>query len=162
MAGDGEQGTDDFRFLFREDKGRIGRETWHRHALRIVALLIPLYAIWLLLAPYTFHDLSKSAFFQPMTALAYAYAIFFAFALIFLTISYVNLSTKRFRALGRPSPLGLASLAPIAAFLSGAAHWFARLVEGVVPLWQAYPFDAAFVVIAGWTIWELGFKESSQ
>jgi uncharacterized membrane protein YhaH (DUF805 family) len=161
---DGEaQGTErapDFHFLFRSDQGRIGKALWRRYTLRMLAILVPMYGVWLLLAPYAFHDLSKTPLFAPMTALAYAYALVFAFAAILIAVSYVNLSAKRFRDLGRPSPLALASLAPIAAFLSGAAHFFQGLVEGVVPRWAVYPFDAAFVVIAAWTIWELGFKRS--
>ncbi|HXY59064.1 MAG TPA: hypothetical protein VEH76_10840 [Methylocystis sp.] len=159
MTEDGGRTTEDFRFLFRNDKGRIGAATWRRHALRIFAILVPMYGLWLLVAPYAFHDLKTTPFFAPMTAVAYAYALVFAFVTIFATISYVNLSAKRFRDRGRPSPLGLASLAPFAAFLAGAAHFFQGLVEGVVPRWQVYPFDAAFVVIAAWTIWELGFRE---
>ncbi|HMK90130.1 MAG TPA: hypothetical protein VK446_10935 [Methylocystis sp.] len=154
-----EDGREDFHFLFRSDKGRIGQAVWRRYALRLFAILIPMYGLWLLLAPYAFHDLSKTPFFVPMTALAYAYALVFAFVTILVTICYINLSAKRFRDLERPSPLGLASLAPFAAFLAGAAHFFQGLVEGVVPRWQVYPFDAAFVIIAGWTIWELGFKD---
>lgn len=165
MTENGEQRTErsddasDFRFLFRNDKGRIGKDVWRRYAWRLFAILIPMYGFWLLLAPFAFHDLSKTPLFAPMTALAYAYAIVFAFTTMLVTISYVNLSAKRFRDLGRPSPLGLAALAPFAALLSGAAHFFQGLVEGVVPRWQVYPFDAAFVVVAAWTIYELGFRD---
>ena len=159
MTENGGRTTEDFRFLFRQDKGRISAATWCRYAARIFAILVPMYGLWLLLSPYAFHDLSKTPLFAPMTALAYAYALVFAFVTIFATISYINLSAKRFRDRGRPSPLGLASLAPLAAFLAGAAHFFQGLVEGVVPRWQVYPFDAAFVIVAGWTIWELGFRD---
>lgn len=150
---------EDFRFLFRQDTGRIGAATWRRYASRIFAILVPMYGLWLLLAPYAFHDLRTTPLFAPMTALAYAYALVFAFVTILATVSYMNLSAKRFRDLHRPAPLGLAALAPFAAFLAGAAHWFTHLVEGVVPHAAAYPFDAVFVAIAAWTIWELGVRD---
>jgi uncharacterized membrane protein YhaH (DUF805 family) len=150
------------RFLFRSDQGRIDRDVWRRAALGLLAVFAIAFAPWPLLSPNAFHDLSKSPLFVPMIALTYAYAIFLSFFGIVIAISYINLSAKRFRDIGRPAPLGLASLLPFALFLAAAAHWFQRLVEGVVPRWQVYPFDAALILIAAWTIYDLGFAPGKE
>ncbi len=85
------------RFLFRADQGRVDRDVWRRAALGLLAFIAPFIGVGLLLAPYTEHDLAKSPLFVPMTALAYAYLIFFAFVAMLVAISFVNLSAKRFR-----------------------------------------------------------------
>ncbi len=154
--------SSDFGFLFRTDQGRIDRQVWRRYAFRLFAVVAVMFALWPLLAPYTIHDLAKTPLFAPITALAYAYALLLSFVVIFVAISYINLSAKRFRDLGRAAPLGLACLAPLAVFFAAAAHWFQTLVEGVFPRWEIYPFDAALVVVAAWTIYELGFKPGRE
>ncbi|QGM47397.1 hypothetical protein [Methylocystis heyeri] len=147
------------RFLFRSDQGRVDRDTWRRGALSLLAVFAPFLGLWLLLEPYTNHDLSKTPLFDPVVALAYSYLIFFAIVGTLIAVSLVNLSAKRFRDLGRPAPLGLASLAPFAVFLDGAARWLQVRVAEIMPHWQVYPFDAAAAVIVLWTIYELGFSE---
>jgi uncharacterized membrane protein YhaH (DUF805 family) len=150
------------RFLFRDDQGRVDRETWRRAALALLALLAPFVGLWLALEPYTNHDLSKTPLFDPMVALAYTYLIFFAIIGTLIAVSLVNLSAKRFRDLGRPAPLGLASLAPFAIFIDGAAHWLQVRIAEVMPHWQVYPFDAAAAFVVLWTIYELGFSEKGS
>jgi uncharacterized membrane protein YhaH (DUF805 family) len=145
------------RFLFRNDQGRVDRDEWRRGALALLAVIAPFVALWLLLEPYTNHDLAKTPLFDPMVALAYSYLIVFAFVGILVAISFVNLSAKRFRAIGRPAPLGLASLAPLAIFLDGAAHWLQVRIADAMPRWQVYPIDAAAILVLVWTIHELGF-----
>jgi uncharacterized membrane protein YhaH (DUF805 family) len=157
-------------FLYRTDQGRVDREEWRRGALALLAILSPFVGMGLALAPYTDHDLSKTPLFDPMVALAYSYLIVFAIVAMLVAISFVNLSAKRFRAIGlqrtsegRPSltdrlpPLALASLIPLTAFLDGAAHWIQVRIEDVMPHWQVYPFDLCLVVVTAWTIYELGF-----
>ncbi len=88
------------RFLYRTDQGRIDRATWRRGAGALLAVLIPFTLIWLALEPYTTHDLSKTPFFAPGTAAAYAYVIFYAFVVMLIAVSFINLSAKRFRDRG--------------------------------------------------------------
>jgi uncharacterized membrane protein YhaH (DUF805 family) len=145
------------RFLYRADQGRIDRDVWRRGALGLLSFIAPFVGVWLLLAPYTEHDLAKSPLFVPMTALAYAYLIFFAFVVMLVAISFINLSAKRFRAIGRPAPVGLASLLPLAAFLDGVTHGTQVLLAEATPGWLIYPFDAALVAVLAWTVYELGF-----
>ena len=150
------------RFLFRADQGRVDRDVWRRAALGLLAFIAPFIGVGLLLAPYTEHDLAKSPLFVPMTALAYAYLIFFAFVAMQVAISFVNLSAKRFRDIGLSAPLGLASLPLLAVFLAAAAHWLQPRIAEVMPRWQVYPFDAAAVIVAGWTLYQLGFAPGRE
>ena len=129
------------RFLFRADQGRVDRDVWRRAALGLLAFIAPFIGVGLLLAPYTEHDLSKSPLFVPMTALAYAYLIFFAFVAMLL---------------------GLASLPLLAVFLAAAAHWLQPRIAEVMPRWQVYPFDTAAVIVAGWTLYQLGFAPGRE
>ena len=85
------------RFLYRTDQGRIDRATWRRGAGALVAVLLPLTLIWFALAPYSVHDLATTPFFAPMTILAYVYVIFYAFAVMLIVVSFINLSAKRCR-----------------------------------------------------------------
>lgn len=146
------------RFLYRTDMGQIDRATWRRGAVWLLAALAPITLIWLALQPYAKHDLANSPLWVPMTAAAYAYLMFYALGVLLVAISFVNLSAKRFRERGWPAPLGLASLLPFLALLAGAAHWM-RIAEAM-PRWQVYPFDAALIVAAVWTVVELGVRET--
>jgi hypothetical protein len=150
------------RFLYRTDAGAIDRETWRRGAAALVAALVPFTLIWLALEPYTDHDLAKSPLWVPMTAAAYAFLILYAFIVMLIAISFVNLSAKRFRALGRPWPLGLASLLPLFALLAGASHFLQPRVAEVMPRWYIYPVDAALAGLALWTVYELGFVRARR
>ena len=146
-------------FLYRTDRGEIDRATWRSGALGLLAVLIPATIIWFLLEPYTIHDLSKSPFWVPQTAAAYAYVIFYAFIVILAAISFANLSAKRFRARGLKAPLTLAGLVPLAAFLAGAAHFFQPRLADLFSRWSVYPFDLALIGVAAWTLYELGWRE---
>ncbi len=147
------------RFLYRTDQGRIDRATWRRGAGALVAVLLPLTLIWFALAPYSVHDLAMTPFFAPMTIVAYAYVIFYAFAVMLIVVSFINLSAKRCRDRGLTPPLGLASLAPLLALLAGAAHFLQPRVAEVMSRWYVWGVDAVFVGAALWTIYELGWRE---
>lgn len=146
-------------FLYRTDEGRIDRATWRSGALGLAAVLVPATLIWLLLEPYTYHDLATRPLWVPEIAAAYAYLIFYAFVVILVVASFVNLSAKRFRALGRPAPLALAGLVPLVALFAGAAHFFQPRLADVVPRWSVYPFDLALIGVAAWALYELAWRE---
>lgn len=149
-------------FLYRTEQGRIDRAGWRRGAAGLVALLIPLTLIWFALSPYTEHDLAKSPFFVWQTVAAYAYLTVYALAVLLISASWVNLSAKRFRALGRPAPLGLAGLLPLAALLAGAAHWLQPRVAEVMPRWHVTIFDLVLAAVAAWSLLELGYKRGAD
>lgn len=155
MAFDAER----IRFLYRTEQGRIDRATWARGAGALVAVLAPFALVWLFLSPYTAHDLAMDPFFVPMTAVAYAFVIVYAFVILLVAVSYVNLSAKRFRAIGRVPPVGLAGLAPFMALLAGAAHWLQPRVAEVMSVWWVWGVDAALFAVIGWTAYELGFRD---
>ncbi len=154
-----------FRFLFREDAGRIDRETWAKYAGAMAGLVFALSLPWLWLRGHIVHDLAKDAFFDPKIFAAYFYAILYGFALMFLGVSYMNLSSKRFRALGWPNSLGLASLVPLIAFLTGALRLMPILSSenaDLSPTWAIWGAEALFLGVAGWTTWELGLKAAKE
>jgi uncharacterized membrane protein YhaH (DUF805 family) len=149
-------------FLYRSEEGRIDRETWTRGALGLVGVLLPLTLIWLLLLPYTSHDLAKSPFFVPQTAVAYAYLAFYSLIVLLVAASWVNLAAKRFRDLDRPAPLVLAGLLPFAGLVVGAAHWLQPQIADLMPRWQVAATDVILVAIAAWTVIELGWRRSPE
>lgn len=145
-----------FGFLYRTDAGRIGRAVWWRGVATLALPLVVLTGIWLALAPYTRRELTKgSALIEPAAFAAYAYLLVYAFAVIFIAISFYNLSAKRFRDRARPP--SLAGLVPLFAFLAGAVHWFVPQSEGTVPYAAALAVDALLIAAIGYTVWELGF-----
>lgn len=151
-----------FYFLFRSDAGEIDRTTWNRHASALAGIAVALTLPWLWLRGHIVHDLAKDRFFEPSIFAAYAYALIYAFALILLGASYMNLSAKRFRALGWRNPLGLASLVPLIAFLTGAlrlAPILSPAATDIAPVWAIWGAEAIFAAAAGWTIWELGIRD---
>jgi len=147
------------RFLYQTEEGRIDRATWRRGAGALLTALAPLTLIWFALQPYSAHDLATTPFFAPMTILAYAYVIFFAFAVMLAVVSFINLSAKRFRDRGLTPPLGLASLAPLLALLAGAVHFWQPRAAEVMSRWYVWGVDAIFVAGTLWTIYELGWRE---
>jgi hypothetical protein len=146
-------------FLYRTDQGEIDRATWRSGALGLLAVVIPATIIWLLLEPYTYHDLATTPLWAPQIAAAYAYLIFYTFIVILVAASFVNLSAKRFRARGLAAPLALAGLVPLAALFAGAAHFFQPRLAEVIPRWSVYPFDIALAGVAIWTLYELAWRE---
>ncbi|MFO1115339.1 MAG: hypothetical protein U1E28_06630 [Beijerinckiaceae bacterium] len=145
----------DFRFLYRTEQGRIDRARWISGAAPVAALVvIGTLALWLAL-PYANRPLSERAFYDPATFVANFYILAFAGALILAAISWTNLSAKRFRDRGRPAPLGLAGLLPLAALVTGAAHWLQPRVAEVMPRWTVWSCDVLLVIVAIWTFIEL-------
>jgi uncharacterized membrane protein YhaH (DUF805 family) len=147
-------------FLFRSDEGRIGAPVWRRNALYLAAITAVLTAGWRVAAPYTHHDLKTQAFFAPLTIAAYVYLLLYAFAVIFLAISFTNLSAKRLRDRGEPT--GLGGLVPLLALFAGAAHWLQPQVSDVISIWYVVGLDALFIAAALWAIVDLGFREGAQ
>lgn len=148
------------RFLYRTEQGRIDRAAWLKGAGALAGVITPFFLVWLALAPYTDHDLSRGdPFFAPMTAVAYGYVIFLTFVILLVAVSYVNLSAKRFRALGHQAPLALAGLAPLVALVTSATHWLQPRVAEVMPRFWVWGADAVLVAVIAWTIYELGVRQ---
>lgn len=150
------------RFLYRTEQGRIDRVTWLKGAGALAAIVAPFFLVWLALAPYTDHDLARDPFFMPMTAAAYAFVILYSFVILLVAVSYVNLSAKRFRDIGRAAPVALAGLAPLIALIDGATHWLQPRVAEVMPRLWVWGADAVLVAAIAWTIYELGFKNNAN
>ncbi len=145
----------DFRFLYRTDEGRIPRATWARGALPLILAFSALTAVLRQALRFTNKSLSERAFIDGPTIAAHVYIVVYAAAALLIAISWVNLSAKRFRDRGRPAPLALAGLLPLAAFAAGAAHWLQPRVAEVMPRWNVTALDALALLALAWTLAEM-------
>lgn len=144
------------RFLFRDENGLINAATWRLHVGWLVALLVAMTAIWLPLRRYTHHDLATTGLIAPMTILAFAYLIVYAFAILLVAISYTMLSIKRLRDRGEPTVF--AALVPLIALLAGAAHFLQPQVPEVISFWYVALIDALLAIAVALTVVDLGFR----
>ncbi|MFV0280445.1 MAG: hypothetical protein ACK5JM_06765 [Rhodoblastus sp.] len=144
-----------FRFLYRTDRGRIDRAGWLRAAAPLVVLFLATTAIMLAALPWANRPLSERAFFDPAAFAANTYIIAYAALTIFTAISWVNLGAKRFRDRGRPAPLGLAGLLPLAMLVAGAADWLQPRVAEVMPRAMVWACEGMMAVVAIWTALEM-------
>ena len=144
-----------FRFLYREDRGRIGRALWWRATLPLAVLVGLATAGWIALRPYAVHDLGTQPFIDAATIGAYLYLAVYAFGLILAAVCSYNVSAKRFRDRGRAGRW--AALLPLTAFLTGALVWFIPPSLGDVPDWAGRVAEVALLVIVVWNVLDLGF-----
>ena len=144
------------RYGFRSDEGRIDAPTWRQGTLILAMLLTASTLGWLLLAPFTEHDLSRSPFLVWQTAAAFAYLVFYAFAVLLIAICYHNLSIKRWRDRGWRFPGALAALLPLAALLSGALNWLQPRITETMSYWYVMAADTILAAAVIWNVTELG------
>ncbi|MCB1540747.1 MAG: hypothetical protein KDJ25_07830 [Rhodoblastus sp.] len=144
-----------FRFLYRTDKGSIDRAGWLRAAAPLAVSFGVTTAIMLALLPWANRPLTERAFFDPAALAANTYILAYAALTIFTAISWVNLGAKRFRDRGRPAPLGLAGLLPLAMLTAGAADWLQPRVAEVMPRASVWACEAVLLVVAVWTALEM-------
>ena len=147
--------TAGFRFLYRTDKGRIDRAGWFRAAAPLAVSFVVTTAIMLALLPWANRPLTERAFFDPAAFAANSYILAYAALTLLTAISWVNLGAKRFRDRGRPAPLGLAGLLPLAMLVAGAADWLQPRVAEVMPRATVWACEGALVVVAVWTFLEM-------
>lgn len=145
-----------FRFLFRTDEGRIGRQVWWLGTLMLVSIVVVLALGWLALSPYAHRSLDERKFFDTMTFVSYAYLTIYAFAVLLIAVCYVNLSAKRLRDIGVLP--GLAGLAPLAIFLALAAHWLQPRVADVFPYALLIFIDLLAAGVVLWQVYWLGIR----
>jgi len=149
-------------FFYRTEEGRLDRAGWRCGVAGLLAILVPMTLLWLAVFPYTDHDLTKDPFFVWQTVAAYAYLVVYALAIFLIAVSFVNLSAKRFRALGWPAPIALAGLLPLAALVAGAMRWLQPRVAEVMPYWPVTLADLALAAVALWMAYELGVREGGE
>lgn len=143
-----------FRFLYREDRGRISRSVWWRATLPLAALVALATAGWVAVRPFAVHDLDSQPFIDGATIGAYLYLAAYAFGLILAAVCSYNVSAKRFRDRGRAGRW--AAVLPLAFFLTGALIWFIPQSFGDVPAWTGRVAEVALLVVVAWTIVDLG------
>jgi uncharacterized membrane protein YhaH (DUF805 family) len=146
----------EFSFLFRQSEGGISASVWRRWTLALTGLCLAMAAIWQAVAPFTRRDLAAQGLFDIGAFLAFAYLIFFAFALLLTQICQYNLSAKRFRARRRPAEW--AAFWPLAAFAAGASFWAQPNLFGLMPAFVPWLLLAlAFGLFVAIFV-ELGFR----
>ncbi|RYC32539.1 hypothetical protein D3273_07285 [Lichenibacterium minor] len=143
-----------FRFLYREDRGRIDRALWWRATLPLAALVALATAGWVAVRPYAAHDLNRQPFIDGATVGAYLYLAAYAFGLILAAVCSYNVSAKRFRDRGRAGRW--AAGLPLACFLTGALVWFIPQSFGDVPDWAGRVAEVALLVVVAWNVLDLG------
>jgi uncharacterized membrane protein YhaH (DUF805 family) len=148
------------RFLFRTDRGRIGRSAWWAGVGLLAMPSILLTMGWLLIAPYADRTLDERALIDPLTLIAYVYLVVYAFAAIFIAVCFVMLSMKRLRERARPP--ALAGLPPLVALIVGATHWLQPRVAEVMGRGWVYAADALLAAVIVWAIYEMGMAEISR
>ena len=149
-----------FFFLFRTDRGRVGRDVWWRGSIALALIATVLTGGWLLLRPFAAGDLASSPLFGAATLLAYVYLAGFAFASILIAICEYNLSAKRFRDRGRPA--ALAAVLPLSLLAAGALIGFVPASFGYMPGWAEPGALAIVLAIAAWNVVDLGFGQSKR
>ena len=148
------------RYLYRNDQGTLSRAAWWSGLVPLASLLVVMTVIWQLLAPWGQRGLDERAFLDPRTIVTYIYLMLYTFAVILIAVSYTNLSAKRFRARGRLA--GFAGLLPLAALMSGAAHWLYPRVADVMP-WLLVPAcDVALAAVIIWHVYDLGLAGDTK
>ena len=147
-----------FRFLYREDRGRIDRVAWWRATLPLAVLVALATAGWVAVRPYAVHDLATQPFIDGATVGAYLYLAAYAFGLILAAVCSYNVSAKRFRDRGRPGRW--AAVLPLTAFLTGALVWFIPQSFGDVPDWAGRVAEVTLLVVVAWTVVDLGVGPS--
>ena len=144
-----------FTFLFRQDRGTIGRAIWWRWTMVLGLILGVLSGIWQALSPYANRTVAAGdRLFDPMVFAAFAYLLVFAFAVILIGVCHYNLSAKRWRDRGRIG--GLAGLLPLAILFTAAAHWLQPRVSEVMPGWTVSICDVILLAVIVWNVIELG------
>ena len=148
------------RFLFRRDEGTIDAKTWWAGSIVLASILLALSLIWLALRPWAGRGLDERAMLDPLTVVAYVYAIFYAFAVILIAVSYVNLSAKRFRARGWTGAwtTGLSGLPLIVLLLAGGLQWLVWRVPESTPPWTALTLGLLCAGLFVWHVIELGLR----
>jgi uncharacterized membrane protein YhaH (DUF805 family) len=146
--------SNSWQFLYRSDKGVIDAPRWRRGALFLFGLLALLTLGFVYVRPYTEHDLAKTPLLSASVIAANLYDVLYAFALIFIGISYYNLSAKRWRDIGRPP--ALAGLLPFLALVSGALHWIEARDGTALPPTVLIVTDAVLVLTLFWNLIDLG------
>lgn len=149
------------RFGFRTDQGRIDAAAWRQGTLFLAVPLAVLTLIWFVLAPFTQHDLARTPFLAWGTMAAFIYLMFYAFAILLIAICHYNLSAKRWRDRGWRFPGALAGLLPIAALISGAAHWLQPREAEIISYWYVAGIDFALVAVIAWNAVELGCLDTA-
>jgi uncharacterized membrane protein YhaH (DUF805 family) len=141
-----------FRFLFREDKGSIDRRTWWvaMAALAIAWIIVALLsAAVTLLAEYAGQE--TVSVLAALTRGVYLSAVF-NILIILVYVCYYYVSAKRYNDLG---------LSPVRALILPAAIYVLTLspslTDPILPVYGRWIMQVLFLGVAAWQVYVLGF-----
>lgn len=146
-----------FRFLYREDEGTLGRAAWWVAVAPPALTLIVMTLVWLAVMPPGARDPARDGFFDARSVATYAYLLVFAFATLIGFIMIYFVTAKRLRDRGKPP--ALAGLLPFALFFAGAMRWLAARSEGAITPPMLWALDVAALAAVIWTLIECGLKQ---
>jgi uncharacterized membrane protein YhaH (DUF805 family) len=149
-----------FRFLFRQESGRIDASTWRRAALLLAWPFFGGMILTHFLLAFAAGGFGKSAFVDVMIFLIYMFALVYVFIALLVLASFYNLNVKRLRDMGRPTELAVLPLAALLGILPIAG--FNVQFPDSLPLWST-PFCLVIccAVLIG-NIWVLARGETSR
>ena len=148
-----------FHFLFRNDKGRIGRSEWWKG---MAAIAVPL----ALMAggDLALSNALRSAGSRPLQSgeplASYVYQLAFGLAVLLGAVCFYNLSAKRF--CDRNYPPSLAGLAPFALLVAGAARLFLPDLNAQKFVYISIGCDVLAALVVIWSLVELGFLRAGD
>ncbi len=144
--------AENFRFLFRNDKGSIDRRTWW---VAMAALAVAWVVVALLAAAVTmlaeFSGQETVSLLAALTRGVYLSAVF-NILIILVYVCYYYVSAKRYNDLG---------LSPVRALILPAAIYVLTLsplvTDPVLPVYGRWIMHLAFVGVVAWQVYVLGF-----
>jgi uncharacterized membrane protein YhaH (DUF805 family) len=144
-----------FRFLFRNDKGSIDRHTWW---IAMAALAAAWIAVAIVATGVTVLAESLAAqddvnALSVLTQGVYLSALF-NILIILVYVCYYFVSAKRYNDLGKSPRLAL--ILPAAIYI---LTFSPILADQVLPVFGRWIVLVVFLAVAGWQIYELGFRK---
>jgi uncharacterized membrane protein YhaH (DUF805 family) len=149
-----------FRFLFREDKGSIDRRTWWVATAALACVLVVV-AILAMLLTFLAESATVGAaaaeesigLLTILTQGVYLTALFHIL-IILVFVCYYFVSAKRYNDLDRSPKMGL--ILPAAIYLLIVSP---IVVDQLLPVFGRWIMTILFLAVAAWQVYELGFRK---
>jgi uncharacterized membrane protein YhaH (DUF805 family) len=149
---------ENFRFLYRQDQGRIDRRAFWIASLPILMILTVMTLVWLAVKPQGARDLSSGVFFDAPTAFAYAYLLVYTACMMLGAIMFYFVGAKRLRDGARPPWLAAAPFLMV--YAAGAVHWAAPRSDGGVGPLALWAVDVLAIASVVWAVLDMGLRKS--
>jgi uncharacterized membrane protein YhaH (DUF805 family) len=147
--------AENFRFLFRDDRGSIDRRTWWvaMAALAAAWIAVVLVATGVTLLAERLAAQESVGMLSLLTQGIYLSAIF-NILIVLVYVCYYFVSAKRYNDLGKSPRLAL--ILPAAVYV---LTFSPILTDQVLPVYGRWAMLVAFLAVAIWQVRELGFRK---